>query len=87
MRQLTLYVTWNTECGSCCLLVTLQVNFLDLGRKQLTRGNEHKVLECLGLMKRLKHAEIWGLSKGAKDYLQYVMKLSKRFEEERKDFP
>lgn len=71
-------------------LTSLNVNFLDLGREQLTTGNEHKVLGCLGQLKELKHVDICGLpsgTKGAKDYLENVMKLSKRSEEKRKDFP
>lgn len=66
-------------------LTNLKVNFFDLGREQLTTGNEHKVLECLGRLKELKHVEIGGVPKGAKDYLEKVMRLSKRSEEERKD--
>lgn len=71
-------------------LTSFKVNFLNLGREQLTTGKEQKVLECLGQLKELKHVDICGLSdgaKGAKDYLENVMKLSKRSEEKRKHFP
>lgn len=66
-------------------LTSLKVHFLDLGREQLKTGSEHKVLECLGQLKGLKHVEICGPPKGAKDYLEKVMTFTKRCEEERKD--
>ena len=68
-------------------LTSLKVNFLNLGIERLTTGNEHKVLQCLGQLKGLKHVEICGLPMGAKGYLENVMRLSKRSEEERKDIP
>lgn len=68
-------------------LTSLKVNFLNLGIERLTTGNEHKVLQCLGQLKGLQHVEICGLPKGAKGYLENVMRLSKRSEEERKDVP
>ena len=68
-------------------LTSLRVNFLDLGREQLATGNEHKVLECLGRLKGLKHVEICGAPKRAKAYLENVMRLSKRSETERNDRP
>ena len=67
-------------------LTSLKVNFFNLGIEELTMGNEHKVLECLGRLKELKQVEICGLPKGAKSYLENVMRLSKRSDEERKDF-
>ena len=67
-------------------LTSLRVNFLDLGREQLTTGTEHRVLQCLGRLKELKYVEICGLPKGAKDYLESVMKQSKQFEKERQGF-
>ena len=68
-------------------LTSLEVKFQDLGREQLTTGNEHEVLECLGQLKGLKHVEIRGIPKGAKNYLENAVKLSKRSEEEWKRFP
>ena len=68
-------------------LTSLKVNFLNLGIERLTTGNEHKVLQCLGQLKGLKHVEICGLPKGAKGYLENVMRLSKRSKEERKVIP
>lgn len=68
-------------------LTSLKVNFLNLGIERLTTGNEHKILQCLGQLKGLKHVEICGLPKGAKGYLENVMRLSKRSEEERKEVP
>lgn len=67
-------------------LTSLRVNLLDLGREQLTTGTEHRVLQCLGLLKELKHVEVCGLPKGAKDYLETVTKQSKQFEKERQIF-
>lgn len=67
-------------------LTSLKVNFLNLGREQLTTGNEHRILECLGQLKELKHVEICGLPKGAKDYLEIVMKQSRHTGKEQKLF-
>ena len=59
-------------------LTSLEVRFFDLGREDLATGNEHRILE-------LKHFEINGLPKGAKDYLEFIMKQSKQFDRERAD--
>lgn len=93
-KKLEIAAVVDTALGELCEilsfsnnLTSLKVKFLDLGREQLKTGNEHKVLECLGQLKGLKHVEICGLPQGAKDYLEIVTRLSKRSEEERKDFP
>ena len=58
-------------------LSTSQVSFLDLGTNQLTTGNEHKVLRCLGEVKETKHVQICGMPRVAEEYLEKVMRLSK----------
>lgn len=68
-------------------LTSMKVNILNIGREKLKSGNEHKVLKCLGRLKGLKYLEICGLPKRAKDYLENVMRLSKRSEKERNDNP
>ena len=118
MRQLTLYITLNSECervhtssrallkdkkleiaaivatalGELCEILSLsnnltrlEVNFFDLGREELTMGNEHRILGCLGQLKELKHIEIRGLPKRAKDYLEFVVKQSKQSHRERRE--
>ena len=57
-----------TALGELCEILSLSDNltflkmkFLDLGREQLTKGSEHRVLELLGQLKDLKHVEICGL--------------------------
>ena len=57
-------------------LSTWKVIFLDLGTNQLTTGNEHKVLRCLRELKELKHVQICGVLKVAKEYLEKIMRLS-----------
>lgn len=80
-----------TALGELCEILSLsknlasfKVQFLDLGAEQLKTGSEHKVLECLGQLKGLKHVEICGTPKGAKEYLEKVMTFTKRNEEARK---
>ncbi len=58
-------------------LTSLRLDFLDLGREQLTTGNEDWVVSCLGQLKGLKHVEICGLRKRATDYLEHAMKRDK----------
>lgn len=93
-KKLELAAIVGTALGELCEilafsnnLISLKVNFLDLCREQLKTGNEHKVLECLGQLKGLKHVEICGPPKGAKGHLENAMRLSKRSEEERKGLP
>ena len=93
-KKLEIAAIVGTALGELCeilsvsnSLTSLKVNFLDLGRGRLRTGKEHKVLECLGQLRGLKHVEICGLRKGAKDYLENVMRLSKRSEGERKVRP
>ena len=93
-KKLEIAAIVDTALGELCEilsfsnnLTSLKVNFLDLVREELKTDNEHKVLEYLGRLKGVKHAEICGLPKGAKDYLENFMRLSKRSEEERKDYP
>lgn len=68
-------------------LTSLRVDFLDRGRDQLTMSNEHEILGCLGQLRDLKHVDICGPSKRAKDYLEAVMKMTKQSEKKRTDFP
>ncbi|KAL9071065.1 MAG: hypothetical protein Q9161_004404, partial [Pseudevernia consocians] len=93
-KKLEIAAIVDTALGELCEilsfsnnLTSLKVNFLDLVREELKTDNEHKVLEYLGRLKGVKHVEICGLPKGAKDYLENFMRLSKRSEEERKDYP
>ena len=58
-------------------LSTWKVSFLDLGTNQLTTGNEHKVLRYWGELKELKHVQICGVLKFAKEYHEKIMRLSK----------
>lgn len=67
-------------------LTSLNVKFLNLGREQLTTGNEHRILDCLGQLKDLKHVKVCGLPKGAKDYLEIVMKQSRHNRKEQQIF-
>ncbi|KAF6222902.1 hypothetical protein HO133_000953 [Letharia lupina] len=93
-KKLEVAAIVGTALGELCEILSfsnnlksLKVNFLALGTEQLTTGHEHKVLECLGQLKGLKHIEICGVPKDAKDYLENIMRLSKRSEKERKEFP
>ena len=56
------------------------MNILDPERQELTTGNEHNILECLGQSKELKQIEICGLPKGAKG-----LKQSKQSERKQKE--